>query len=190
MIWAGDPTQLLDEIEEFVTGVRPHQHSDRVLLTVLFTDIVGSTSIATDIGDTRWKELLQRHDDAFRQELQRYGGTEIKTTGDGFLATFGGPTSAVLCAVAMRGRMADIGLEIRAGVHTGECERRGDDVSGIAVHLTSRLLDHAPTGGVVVSRTVKDLTVGSGITFEDREEVTLRDIPGSWQLFEVTSAPV
>ena len=156
VIWAGDPTQLLDEIEEFVTGVRPQLQSDRVLLAVLFTDIVGSTSIAIDIGDKRWKERLQRHDDAVRQELHKFSGTEIKTTGDGFLATFEGPTSAVRCAVAVRDRMADIGLDIRAGVHTGECERRGDDVSGIAVHLTSRLLDHALSGGVIATRTVKD----------------------------------
>lgn len=185
VIWAGDQTQLLDEIEEFLTGARPPQRSDRVLLTVLFTDIVGSTSIANAMGDTLWKELLQRHDDEVRKQLQRHAGTEIKTTGDGFLATFEGPTRAAQCAVAIRKCMADIGLQIRAGVHTGECERRGDDLAGIAVHLTARLLDNAQPGEVIASRTVKDLVVGSGIGFEDRAEVTLKDIPGKWQLFAI-----
>ena len=190
VIWAGDQAQLLGEIEEFLTGVRPPPSSERVLLTVLFTDIVGSTSIATEVGDHRWKELLQRHDDGVRRELRRHEGTEVKTTGDGFLAAFDGPTRAIQCAIAIQDRMAGVDLKIRAGVHTGECERRGEDLSGIAVHLASRLLDHAQPGDVVVSRTVKDLVVGSGITFEERGEATLRDIPGTWQLFSVESAPI
>ena len=188
-IWAGDPTQLLDEIEEFLTGIRPPPASERVLLTILFTDIVGSTSIAAEVGDHRWKELLQRHDDDVRVELRRHDGTEIKTTGDGFLAAFDGPTRAIQCATAIRDRMAGLDLKIRAGVHTGECERRGEDLSGIAVHLTSRLLDHAQPGDVIVSRTVKDLVVGSGIIFEERGEVTLRDVPGNWELFSIASVP-
>jgi class 3 adenylate cyclase len=190
VIWAGDQTQLLDEIEEFLTGIRPPPASERVLLTVLFTDIVGSTSIVTDMGDHRWKELLQRHDDDVRRELRRHDGTEVKTTGDGFLAAFDGPTRAIHCAIAIQDRMAELDLKIRSGVHTGECERRGEDLSGIAVHLASRLLDHAQPGDVVVSRTVKDLVVGSGITFEERGEVTLRDVPGTWPLFSVKSVPV
>lgn len=189
LIFAGDSSQLLDEIEEFVTGVRPRPQFDRVLLTVMFTDIVGSTSMASEIGDARWKEVLQRHDSICRQELKRHGGTEINTTGDGFLVTFEGPTSAVLCAAAIRQRLSETGIKIRAGLHTGECERRGDDVSGIAVHLTSRLMQHAADGGVVASRTVKDLVVGSGIKFEDRGEVALRDIPGTWQIFTVAAVP-
>jgi class 3 adenylate cyclase len=189
VIWAGDQTQLLDEIEEFLTGIRPPPVSERVLLTILFTDIVGSTSIATEVGDQRWKELLQRHDDAVRQELRRHEGEEIKTTGDGFLAAFDGPTRAIQCAIAIQDRMAGVGLKIRASVHTGECERRGKDLSGIAVHLASRLLDHTQPGDVVVSQTVKDLVVGSGIAFERRGEAKLRDVPGTWQLFSVKSAP-
>ena len=131
----------------------------------------------TDIGDHRWKELLQRHDDEVRKELRRHEGTEVKTTGDGFLAAFEGPTRAIQCAIEIQDRMAELDLKIRSGVHTGECERRGEDLSGIAVHLASRLLDHAQPGDVVVSRTVKDLVVGSGITFEERGEATLRDVP-------------
>ena len=188
VIWAGDHTQLLDEIEEFLTGTRPSPASERVLLTVLYTDIVGSTSIVNEIGDHRWKELLQRHDDNVRNELRRHEGIEVNTTGDGFLAAFAGPTRAIQCAIAIRDRLAELDLKIRAGVHTGECERRGEDLSGIAMHLASRLLDHAQPGNVVASRTVKDLVVGSGITFKEQGEVTLRDIPGTWQLFSVASA--
>jgi class 3 adenylate cyclase len=188
VIWAGDPTQLLDEIEEFLTGVRPPPPSERVLLTVLFTDIVDSTAIATDLGDRRWRELLQHHDEEVRKELRRHEGTEVKTTGDGFLAAFTGPTRAIQCATAIGRRIADIGLKVRVSVHTGECERRGDDLSGIAVHLASRLLDHAKPGDVLVSQTVKDLVVGSGIMFEERGEVALRGIPGTWQIFSVQSS--
>lgn len=189
MIWAGDADRTLDEIEEFLTGVRPQPTSERVLLTVLFTDIVGSTSVAAKLGDQRWKELLQRHDDAVRMELRRFDGTEVNTTGDGFLAAFQGPTKAIQCAVAIRDRAAAMGLDIRAALHTGECQRCGNNLSGIAVHLASRLLDHAATGDVMVSRTVKDLVVGSGVAFEERGEANLRDVPGSWQLYAASVTP-
>lgn len=185
VIWAGDTDRVIDEIEEFLTGVRPPPATERVLLTVLFTDIVGSTSLAAELGDHSWKGLLQRHDDGVRAALRRYGGIEVKATGDGFLAAFQGPTKAIQCANAIRDQMTGIGLKIRAGLHTGECERRGSDLSGIAIHLASRILGHAQAGDVIVSRTVKDLVVGSGMTFEDRGEATLRDVPGSWQLYSV-----
>lgn len=183
VIWAGDTDRVLDEIEEFLTGVRPAPASERVLLTVLFTDIVGSTSRAAAMGDGAWKELLQRHDDAVRAELRRFDGTEVKATGDGFLAAFSGPTRAIQCASAIRDRAKGLGLDIRAALHTGECERRGTDLSGIAVHLASRLLGHAAAGEVIVSRTVKDLVVGSGVAFEERGEATLRDVPGRWEIY-------
>lgn len=190
VIFAGDQTQLLDEIEEFLTGVRPTPPSERVLLTVLFTDIVESTAIATEVGDYRWKAILQLHDAEVRKELSRHRGTEVKMTGDGFLAAFDGPTRAIQCAIAIRKRLSKVDLKIRAGVHTGECERRGRDLSGIAVHLASRLLDHARPGEILTSRTVKDLIVGSGMAFEKRGEATLRDVPGSWELFCLKSDPV
>ena len=183
VIWAGDVDRTLDEIEEFLTGIRPRQASERVLLTVLFTDIVGSTSVANKLGDQSWKELLQRHDDAVRMELRRFDGTEVKTTGDGFLASFLGPTKAIQCACAIHHRASAMGLDIRAALHTGECEKRGHDLSGIAVHLASRILDHAAPGEVVVSRTVKDLVVGSGVAFDAHGETKLRDVAGSWQLY-------
>jgi pimeloyl-ACP methyl ester carboxylesterase len=183
VIWAGDTDRALDEIEEFVTGIRPQPTSERVLVTVLFTDIVGSTVMAADLGDRRWRELLHLHDDAVRLQLRLFSGAEVNTTGDGFVAVFQGPTTAIRCAAAIRSHTAAIGLRVRAALHTGECERRGNDLSGIAVHLTSRLLEFAGAGDVIVSRTVKDLVVGSGITFEERGEPALRDVPGKWQIF-------
>jgi len=156
---------------------------ERVLLTVLFTDIVGSTSVAASMGDQKWRDLLQRHDDEIRIELRRSEGTEIKTTGDGFLAAFQRPTRAIHCATAICDRMAKLGLRVRAAIHIGECEKRGDDLSGIAIHLASRLLEYARAGEIIASRTVKDLVVGSGFAFEERGETKLRDVPGSWQIF-------
>ena len=137
------------------------------------------------MGDHRWKDLLKRHDDTIRIELRRYVGSEIKTTGDGFLAAFQGPTSAIQCANAIRKQLTGLDLKIRAVLHTGECERQGKDLSGIAVHIASRLLGHAHEGDVVVSRTVKDLVVGSNLVFEERGEVSLRDVPGKWQLYSI-----
>ncbi|URK87351.1 adenylate/guanylate cyclase domain-containing protein [Rhizobium sp. RCAM05350] len=130
VIWAGDADRTVDEIEEFLTGIRPHPASERVLLTVLFTDIVGSTSMAAELGDRQWRDLLSRHDDVVRMELRLFDGTEVNTTGDGFLTSFRGPTKAIQCASAIRDRASELGLTIRAALHTGECERRGNDLSG------------------------------------------------------------
>jgi len=189
VIWAGDADRALDEIEEFLTGMRPEPVSERVLLTVLFTDIIGSTSMAAELGDRRWRDVLRRHDDLVRTELRRFGGVEVNTTGDGFLASFQGPTKAIQCAGAIRTSASGLGLDIRAALHTGECERRGHDLSGIAVHLASRLLGYAGIGDIVVSRTVKDLVVGAGITFEERAAAQLRDVPGQWQIYTANPAP-
>ena len=184
-IWGDGQDRLIEEIQEFVTGVRPVQTHERVLLTVLFTDIVGSTRLAAEKGDQQWKELLQKHHDVARNEFRRHGGTEVKSTGDGFLVSFVGPTPAINCATAIRDRMATLSVPIRAGIHTGECNVRAGDLSGLAVHLASRLLTHAGQGEVVVSRTVKDLLVGSEFKFDDRGETALRDIPGLWQIYSV-----
>jgi pimeloyl-ACP methyl ester carboxylesterase len=183
LIWAGDADRVLDEIEEFLTGIRPEPTSERILLTVLFTDIVGSTHMAAELGDRRWRALLELHDDTVRKELRRFAGTEVNTTGDGFVAAFLGPTKAIQCASAIRDGAGEIGLSVRAALHTGECERRGSDLSGIAVHLAARLLNFAEAGDIIVSRTVKDLVVGSGVAFEERGEPKLRDVPGNWQIF-------
>ncbi len=175
--------ELLDEVEEFVTGQRRPAPVDRVLTTVLFTDIVGSTQRAAAEGDAGWRKLLDGHDDLLRRQLTRYGGREVKTTGDGFLAAFDGPARAVTCAQAAAEGVRRLGLEIRAGVHTGECERRGDDLGGLAVHIGSRVMGLAGPGEVLVSSTVKDLVVGSGLEFEDRGEHELRGAPGAWRLY-------
>lgn len=185
MIWGDGQDRLVEEIEEFVTGVRPVQSYERALLTVLFTDIVGSTRLAADLGDQQWKELLQRHQDIARAEFRRHGGTEVKSTGDGFLASFVSPTPAIKCATAIRAATNSIDMRIRASIHTGECNTRAGDLSGIAVHLASRLLAHAGEGEVVVSRTVKDLVVGSEFKFDDKGETELRDIPGLWTIYAV-----
>lgn len=168
-----------------MTGIRPVQSYERALLTVMFTDVVGSTRLAAEKGDQQWQELLQKHHDLARNEFRRHGGTEVKSTGDRFLATFVGPTPAIKCAIAIRDRLANLGLPIRGGIHTGECNSRAGDLSGLAVHLASRLLTYAGQGDVVVSRTVKDLLVGSDFKFEDRGETALRDIPGVWQIYAV-----
>ena len=185
IIWGDGQDRLVEEIEEFVTGVRPNQTYERALLTVLFTDIVGSTRVASEKGDRQWKELLQKHHDVARNEFRRHGGTEVKSTGDGFLVSFTGPTPAIKCATTIRNRMAEVNLPIRAGIHIGECNVRAGDLSGLAVHLASRLLAHAGQGEVVVSRTVKDILVGADFQFDDRGEVALRDIPGLWQIYAV-----
>ena len=185
LIWGDGQDRLVDEIQEFVTGVRPVQAYERALLTVLFTDVVGSTKLAAEKGDQQWKELLQRHNDIARNEFRKHAGTEVKSTGDGFLASFLGPTPAINCATAIRARLAGLGIPIRAGIHTGECDMRAGDLSGLAVHLASRLLGHAGEGDVIVSRTVRDLLVGSEFRFEDRGETALRDIPGLWQIYAV-----
>ena len=186
--WVGDQDIVADEIEEFLTGVRPQPEPDRVLATVLFTDIVSSTARAAELGDRRWRQLLAAHDAAARRELERFQGREVKTLGDGFLTTFDGPARAIRAACAIRDAVRDLSLEVRAGLHTGECEIVGSDVGGIAVHTGARIVGHARPGEVLVSATVKDLVAGSGIEFEDRGVRELKGVPGEWRVYAVTSA--
>lgn len=183
MIFAGDTDALLDEVEEFLTGVRPAAATDRVLVTILFTDIVASSEQAARLGDERWRQLLDAHDAVVRSQLARFRGREVNTTGDGFLATFDSPARAIRCAVEVAAALRRLGIEIRAGVHTGEVELRAADIGGVSVHLAARVLSVARPGEVLVSRTVTDLVAGSGITFEDRGEHELKGIPGRWPLF-------
>ena len=184
--WASDASDsILDEIEEFLTGMRSGANVDRALATVLFTDIVASTERSSELGDRRWRDLLDRHDAAVRRQLARFRGREIKATGDGFLATFDGPARAVECACAIRDAAHQLGVEVRAGVHTGEIELRGDDIGGIAVHIAARVAALAHNGTVWASRTVPDLVVGSGLEFDDRGEHELKGVPGKWRLYEV-----
>jgi class 3 adenylate cyclase len=175
----------VDEIEEFLTGVRGGAVPDRVLATVLFSDIVGSTERASALGDRRWRDLLDRHDAAVRRQIARFRGREVKTTGDGFLATFDGPARAVECAGAIRDAARQLDLEVRSGVHTGEVERRGDDIGGIGVHIAARVSALAQPSTIWVSRTVTDLVVGSGLRFTDRGDHELKGVPGTWHLYEV-----
>jgi class 3 adenylate cyclase len=185
LFFTGDTDTVGDEIEEFLTGVRPALATDRVLATVLFTDIVGSSQRAAELGDRAWRKLLDAHDAVVRTQLERFRGREVKTTGDGFLATFDGPARAIHCAVELIAGLRSLGLDIRAGLHTGEVEARGDDIGGIAVHTGARVSGLAEAGEVLVSSTVKDLVAGSGIGFEDRGEHELRGVPGTWKLFSV-----
>lgn len=183
----GGEDDALDVVEEFLTGTRQdrHREPDRVLKTVLFTDIVDSTARAAAEGDKRWHELLDAHDAAIRRELGRFRGEEVKTTGDGFLAAFDGPGRAINCAQAIATRSHELGLEIRAGLHTGECELRGDDLAGIAVHIGARVASLAEPGEVLVTSTVRDLVSGSGIEFVDRGRHELKGVPGEWQVLAV-----
>jgi class 3 adenylate cyclase len=183
--WSGDSRAVIDEVEEFLTGARHVVEPDRVLATVLFTDIVGSTERATELGDRAWRLRLDQHDAAVRDLLARHRGREVKTTGDGFLATFDGPARGIRCALELQSALAPLGIEVRAGLHTGEVEVRGEDVGGIAVHIAARVQGAAAPGEVLVSRTVCDLVVGSGIGFVDRGVHHLKGVPGEWQLFAV-----
>jgi len=185
LYYAGNAEPLLDEVEEFLTGTRHASESDRMLATVLFTDIVGSTAMASTLGDQHWRDVLDVHDAMVRRQLERFRGIEVKTTGDGFLATFDGPARAIQAALAIREAARALGLEVTIGVHTGEVERRGDDVGGIAVHLAARVQEIAAPGEVLVSRTVSDLVVGSQTGFVDRGEHELKGVPGMWRLFAV-----
>ena len=180
--------QIIDEVEEFLTGTRHATEADRVLATVLFTDIVGSTERAAALGDRKWRELVEGYYLLARRELTRFRGREVDTAGDGFFASFDGPARAVRCAEAIAAGVRSLGIEIRAGLHTGECEVIGDKVGGIAVHIGARVASLARAGEVLVSSTVKDLVAGSGISFEDRGTQTLKGVPGEWRLFAV--APV
>jgi pimeloyl-ACP methyl ester carboxylesterase len=185
--WGEGSEDVLGEIEEFLTGSRVPSVPDRVLATVLFTDIVGSTERATELGDRRWRDLLERHHERVRMELVRYRGHELDTAGDGFLASFDGPARAIRCAQAAVASVKELGIDIRAGLHTGECELLGDKLSGIAVHTGARVAAQARPGEVLVSSTVKDLVAGSGIEFVDRGSTTLKGVPGEWRLYTVTS---
>jgi class 3 adenylate cyclase/pimeloyl-ACP methyl ester carboxylesterase len=180
--WLGDADAIIDPIEEFVTGSPARRREERVLKTVLFTDIVGSTQRAVELGDRRWKELLDAHDHAVRRQLDRFGGEAVNTTGDGFLAAFDGPARAIRGAQAIASEAATLGLEVRSGLHTGECELRGGDLAGIAVHIGARVAALAGEGEVLVTSTVRDLVAGSGIEFSDRGHHDLKGVPGSWQL--------
>jgi class 3 adenylate cyclase len=185
LAWVGDQDAILDEIEEFLLGSRGGQEPERALATVLFTDIVGSTEKAAELGDRRWRDLLERHDEIVRRQLQIHRGREVKTMGDGFLATFDGPARAIRCAAAVRDELAAIGLEIRVGIHTGEVELVGDDVSGMAVNIGARIGALAGAGELLVSSTVRELVVGSGLEFDDRGPHALKGAPGEWRLFAV-----
>jgi class 3 adenylate cyclase len=179
------PDLVLDLVEEFLTGVRHAAPTTRVLATVLFTDIVASTERASELGDRRWRELLDVHDDLGRRLVEQWGGRVVKSTGDGLLATFDGPGRAIACAAALREQLGDIDLRIRAGLHAGEVEVRGDDVGGIAVHIAARILGEAAPGEILVSRTVRDLVAGSDRTLADRGTRRLKGVEGDWQLFAV-----
>jgi pimeloyl-ACP methyl ester carboxylesterase/class 3 adenylate cyclase len=185
--WVGNTDAIVDEIEEFVTGVRQRPEADRVLATVMFTDIVGATERAAALGDRRWRDLLERHHAVVREQLAQFRGREIDTAGDGFLAAFDGPARGIRCACAVVREVHRLGLEIRAGLHTGECEVVGEKLAGIAVHLGARVAALAEAGEVFVSATVKDLVAGSGIAFEDRGTQILKGVPGEWRLYAVTS---
>lgn len=183
--YAGDTDELLGEIEELLTGSRATPVTDRVLATIVFTDIVDSTRLAATTGDRRWRELLDEHDRMSGRQVQRFGGRQVKTTGDGTLAIFDAPARAIQCAQALRDGARQLGLSMRVGLHTGEVERRGDDVAGMAVHIAARVQAHAQPGEVWVSRTVADLVTGSTVRFEDRGEHELKGVPGVWKLLAV-----
>jgi class 3 adenylate cyclase len=188
LLWAGDQEATIAEIQEFITGVRPMPEPDRVLSTVLFTDIVDSTARAADLGDRQWRTLLAEHDDLVSVAVRRAGGRTVKTTGDGVLATFDGPARAVRAATAIRDQVRTIGLEIRAALHTGEIEVAEDDIAGVAVHIASRVLSLAGAGEVLVSGTVRDLIAGAGIVLEPRGIHVLKGVPGEWAVLAVDSA--
>jgi class 3 adenylate cyclase len=179
----GDSEQVAGEVEEFLTGARAQPEADRVLATVLFTDISGSTERAAELGDQRWRSLLEQHDAAVRAQIARHRGREVKSTGDGFLATFDGPARAIRAARCITEDVAELGLDVRAGLHTGECEVIGGDVGGMAVHIAARVMAEARPREVLVSSTVRDLVVGSGLRFDERGEHELRGVPGPWRLW-------
>ncbi len=185
MPWMGDSDAVLDEVEQFLTGARRAVEPDRVLATVLLTDIAGSTERAAALGDDRWRALLENHNELVRRQLAAFSGREVKTLGDGFLATFDGPARAIRCACAIREDLGSLGVDVRAGVHTGECEVIGADIGGMAVHIAARVVAHAAPGEVLVSSAVRDLVVGSGIEFTGRGTYELKGVPGEWQLLSV-----
>jgi class 3 adenylate cyclase len=185
LYWVGDTAELLDEVEEFVTGVRGGAGCDRVVATILFTDIVGSTERAATLGDGRWHDLLDNHDSILRHQLERFGGREVNTVGDGFLAVFGSPSVAIDCAAAIVAAMHPFGIEVRAGIHIGEVEVRGGDVAGMAVHIGARIAALAAPSEVLVSSTVREIVTGSRRVFHARGEHELKGVPGRWRLYAV-----
>lgn len=186
--WAGDPELILQEVEEFITGHRGSAEPERVVATAVFTDIVGSTARAADVGDQQWRDLLHRHDEVVRTELVRWRGHEVKTTGDGVLATFDSPTQGIRFAKALPSSMEPLGIEVRCGIHTGEMEVRNGDVAGLAVHIAARIAALAGSSEVLVSRTVKDLVVGTGVAFEEQGSHRLKGVPGEWDIYSVIGA--
>jgi class 3 adenylate cyclase len=190
LIASGDTAPVLEEIEHFLTAVseRPEPEHDRMLATVLFTDIVGSTAKPAELGDRGWRELLELHHSAVRRELTRYRGRELDTAGDGFLASFDGPARAIRCARTIAEAVGELGIEIRAGLHTGECELLDGKLAGIAVSTGARVAAQASPGEVLVSQTVKDLVAGSGLTFDDRGTHQLKGVPGEWRLYAVATS--
>jgi class 3 adenylate cyclase len=183
--WAHET--LADEVTRFLTGEQPVVEIERVLTTVLFTDIVGSTEQAAALGDHRWRALLDSHDRLVREQIRRFRGREVKTTGDGFLVSFDGPARAIRCSQAIVAGAAELGVDFRIGLHTGECEVRGEDLGGLAVHIAARVSALTGPQEILVSRTVVDLVAGSGIDFEDRGEHELKGVPGSWRLYRAVS---
>jgi len=187
LLWTQGADAILDEIEEFVTGTRQVRPPERVLATVLFTDIVDSTGHLARLGDQQWRAFLDRHDEAVSRAVERFQGRVVQTTGDGVLATFDGPARAIHCASSIKDEVDALGIEVRAGLHAGECEIRNGNVGGMAVHIGARVAARAGAGEVLVSSTVKDLVVGSGIEFEDRGQAELKGVPGEWRLYAVTA---
>ncbi len=183
MWWVSHQDEILGEVREFLTGTRQSVDADRFLATALFTDIVGGTAIASELGDRRWRQLVERHHAIIREELKRHRGVEQDTAGDGFYATFDGPARAVRCALAARDRLRELGLQIRAGTHTGECQQMAGKVGGIATIIGARICELAAPGEVLASATVRELTTGSSLRFEDRGTHTLKGVPGAWHVF-------
>jgi class 3 adenylate cyclase len=186
MLWAGDTDTIADEVEEFMTGRRGGAAPTRIVATVMFTDVVGSTERALSIGDRAWANLVEVHNSRIRDQLERFGGHEVDTAGDGFLAWFGAPSVALDCARAVREATGEIGLGLRIGMHTGECEISGDKLRGIAIHIGARVAANAGPGEILVSQTVRDLLAGSGVEFVDRGSRELKGLPGEWRLYSVT----
>lgn len=183
--WNGDSDAIVEEVQEFVTGTRGRSAPDRVLSTVMFSDIAGSTQLVAELGDRRWGELIEAHHALVRRALADFQGHEVDTAGDGFLATFDGPARGIRCACAIRDAVRELGIQVRVGLHTGECERMGDKLGGIAVHIGARVASLAAPGEVLVTRTVRDLVAGSGLQFDERGTQALRGVPDQWQLFAV-----
>ena len=187
---AGDPTETLDAIEAFVTGRRGSVRTNRMLATLLFSDIVGSTSFASEVGDNRWLDARSEHNRLVRLQLDRFRGKEVNTTGDGFVAMFDGPLRAIQCAQVMVSELKKIGLVVRVGIHTGEIEVRDGEIGGLAVHIGARVMAAAESGGIMASATVKDLVIGSSMAFTDRGQFDLKGVPGSWTLYQVDSGAI